>query len=141
MAVKKEKRPTTARPKKTPSASSRTRHAEEPEPSTTQPTDTEERSYTKEDNRAALLRQIDEIEEAYLAKKISYKDKSAQQYAIRFRLQDKFDMDASGDERRVIVVPQKHDTVCPYTHRECSSMPSKEACMKYYNLIERPTDD
>ena len=93
--------------------------------------------YTKEENRAALLRQIDAIEEAYREKKISFKDKSAQISAIRFRLQDKFDMARSGDERRIIVVPQKHDFICPHTNRECSAMPSKEACMKYYNLKEK----
>lgn len=96
----------------------------------------EELPYTKEENKAALLRQIDEIEEAYQKGKISFKDKSSQIYAIRFRLQDKFDMERSGDERRIIVVPQKHDYICPYTHRECSKMPSKEACMEYYNLKE-----
>ena len=97
----------------------------------------EDFEYTREENRAALLRQIEEIEEAYRDKKISFKDKSAQIYAIRFRLQDKFDMDRSGDERRIIVVPQKHDFICPHTNRECSAMPSKEACMKYYNLKEK----
>ena len=47
-------------------------------------------SYNKEENKAALLAQIEEIEEAYKQGNISFKDKSAQIYAIRFRLQDKF---------------------------------------------------
>lgn len=93
--------------------------------------------YTKEDNKAALLAQIDEIEQAYKDGDISFKDKSAQISAIRFRLQDKFELEKSGDERRIIVVPAKHLYVCPHTNRECSSMPPKEVCMKYHNLVER----
>lgn len=93
--------------------------------------------YTKEDNKAALLAQIDEIEQAYKDGDISFKDKSAQISAIRFRLQDKFELEKSGDERRIIVVPAKHLYVCPHTNRECSNMPPKKVCMKYHNLVER----
>lgn len=95
------------------------------------------KSYTKEDNKAALLAQIDEIEQAFKRGEISFKDKSAQIYAIRFRLQDKFDMEHSDTERRIIVVPAKHLFICPHTNRECSNMPPKEVCMKYYNLVEK----
>ena len=97
----------------------------------------QEIDYTKEDNKAALLAQIDEIENAYKNKQISFKDKSAQISAIRFRLQDKFELEKSGDERRIIVVPAKHLFICPHTNRECSNMPPKEVCMKYYNLVEK----
>lgn len=96
-----------------------------------------EPSLTKEENMSALLSQIEEIEEAYSNGKISFKDKSAQISAIRFRIQDKFNIAESQDERRIIVVPQKHDMICPYTHRECTKMPSKQACMDYYGLIEK----
>lgn len=95
------------------------------------------KSYTKEENKAALLAQIEEIEQAYRKGDISFKDKSAQTYAIRFRLQDKFDMEHSDTERRIIVVPAKHLYICPHTNRECSNMPPKEVCMKYYGLVER----
>ena len=93
--------------------------------------------YTKEDNKAALLAQIDEIEEAFNRGDISFKDKSAQITAIRFRLQDKFELERSDIERNIIVVPAKHFYICPYTNRECSNMPEKEVCMKYYELVER----
>ena len=96
-----------------------------------------EPSLTKEENMSALLSQIEEIEVAYSHGKISFKDKSAQISAIRFRIQDKFNIAESQDERRIIVVPQKHDMICPYTHRECTKMPSKQACMDYYGLIEK----
>ena len=94
-------------------------------------------SYNKEENKAALLAQIEEIEEAYKQGNISFKDKSAQIYAIRFRLQDKFELQRSDKEKRIIVVPAKHLFLCPHTNRECSNMPPKEVCMKYYNLVEK----
>lgn len=97
----------------------------------------DELQYTKEENKSALLHQIEEIENAYNNNKISFKDKSALQSAIRFRLQDKFDLERSENERRIIVVPAKHLYVCPHTNRECSNIPSKTFCMKYYNLVEK----
>lgn len=99
--------------------------------------DEQKKSYTKEQNKEALLAQIEEIERAYQNGDISFKDKSAQIYAIRFRLQDKFDMEHSDTERRIIVVPAKHLFICPHTNRECSNMPEKEVCMKYYGLVEK----
>ena len=95
------------------------------------------KDYTKEDNKAALLAQIDEIEQAFNNGEISFKDKSAQISAIRFRLQDKFELAKSDKEQRIIVVPAKHLFICPHTNRECSNMPPKEVCMKYYNLVEK----
>lgn len=94
-------------------------------------------TYTKEENKAALLAQIEEIEDAYHQGQITFKDKSAQISAIRFRLQDKFELEKSDKERRIIVVPAKHLFICKYTNRECSNMPPKEVCMKYYNLVEK----
>lgn len=94
-------------------------------------------TYTKEENKAALLAQIEEIEDAYQHGQITFKDKSAQISAIRFRLQDKFELEKSDKERRIIVVPAKHLFICKHTNRECSNMPPKEVCMKYYNLVEK----
>lgn len=105
------------------------------EPMSVQKDDKE--TYTKEENKAALLAQIEEIEDAYLQGQITFKDKSAQISAIRFRLQDKFELEKSDKERRIIVVPAKHLFICRHTNRECSNMPPKEVCMKYYNLIEK----
>ena len=55
---------------------------------------------------------------------------------IRVKLNDKFNIEEEEGQKRIIVVPQKHDIICKFTNRECSAMPSKEACMKYYNLID-----
>lgn len=95
------------------------------------------KDYTKEDNKAALLAQIDEIEQAFSNGEISFKDKSAQISAIRFRLQDKFELEVSDKEKRYILLPRKHIFICPHTNRECSNIPEKEACMKYYGLVEK----
>ncbi|MDE5986853.1 MAG: hypothetical protein K2H16_06175, partial [Prevotella sp.] len=57
--------------------------------------------------------------------------------AIRFRLQDKFELEMSNKEKRYILLPPKHLFICPHTNRECSNMPPKEVCMKYYNLVEK----
>ena len=75
-------------------------------------------TYTKEENKAALLAQIEEIEDAYIQGQITFKDKSAQISAIRFRLQDKFELEKSDKERRIIVVPAKHLFICKHTNRE-----------------------
>lgn len=97
----------------------------------------QKRNYTKEQNKEALLEQIEEIKQAYQNGDISFKDMSAQIYAIRFRLQDKFDMEVSDKEKRFILLPRKHLFICPHTNRECSNIPKKEVCMKYYDLVER----
>lgn len=96
--------------------------------------------YTKEENKAALLAQIEDIEKAYKLNEITFKDKTSLISAIRFRLQDKFELERSDKERRIIVVPAKHLFICPYSHKECSNMPPKEVCMEYYNLVENKED-
>ena len=105
------------------------------DPASQQPN--KKKDYTKEDNKAALLAQIDEIQQAFNNGEISFKDKSAQISAIRFRLQDKFELEKSDKEQRIIVVPAKHLFICPHTNRECSNMPPKDVCIKHYDLVER----
>lgn len=92
---------------------------------------------TKDENRKALMDELREIN--YLQKngELEAKDAIMAKTRIRFELNKNFEMEKSDDERRIIVVPQKHDKVCPYTHRECTDMPTKEACMQYYNLVEK----
>lgn len=54
---------------------------------------------------------------------------------IRFKIQSKFELDQNKNEaKHLIVVPQKHDMICPHTNRECTKMPSEEACCKFYGL-------
>jgi len=91
---------------------------------------------TREQNKTELLSLIERARRASENGDIDVKDALTMEKDIRVKLQDKFDMEKSEDERRIIVVPQKHDVVCPHTHRECTYMPTKEACMEHYNLKE-----
>lgn len=91
---------------------------------------------TKEQNKAELLALIETAKKAVRNGEMDVKDALFMEKDIRVKLQDKFELEKSEDERRIIVVPQKNDIVCPHTHRECTYMPTKEACMEYYNLKE-----
>lgn len=93
-----------------------------------------EDSITKEQNKAELIQLLDKIKDLAENKKIALKDAVKMEADIRVKLNDKFEMDLSNKQKRIIVVPQKHDIVCPKTNRECSYWPSKAACMKHYNL-------
>ena len=93
-------------------------------------------SLTMEMNKESLVRRLAEIEEAKNEGTIDLKDAFKLELDYRTKLQDKFAVEEGEKQKRIIVVPQKHDAVCKYTHRECSAMPSKEAVMKYYNLVD-----
>ncbi|MGN1155923.1 MAG: hypothetical protein ACI4TK_07085 [Agathobacter sp.] len=97
----------------------------------------EDVTITREENRQGFIDLLAKIEEGLAQGRISFKDAMALEKDIRARLNDKFDMQKSDKERRIIVVPQKHLFICKYTNRECSNMPPKEVCMKYYNLVEK----
>lgn len=95
---------------------------------------------SKDENREALLKEISEMKQiADEAKASGDSDTFIKASKVvldaRVKLNDKFNIEEEEGQRRIIVVPQKHDIICKWTNRECSAMPSKEACMKYYNLI------
>jgi len=94
------------------------------------------REITKEENREALMAELDEISRLQRNGDLDAKDAVMARARIRFELNKNFEMDKSEDERRILIVPQKHDIVCPHTHFECTYMPTKEACMEHYNLKE-----
>ena len=96
---------------------------------------------SKDENREALLKEISEMKDiADKAKEENDSDTYIKASKVvldaRVKLNDKFNIEEEEGQRRIIVVPQKHDIVCKFTNRECSAMPSKEACMKYYNQID-----
>lgn len=97
----------------------------------------EDVTITREENRQGFIDLLAKIDEGLAQGRISFKDAMALEKDIRARLNDKFDMQKSDKERRIIVVPQKHLFICKHTNRECSNMPPKEVCMKYYNLVEK----
>lgn len=96
---------------------------------------------SKDENREQLLKEIAEMKDiADRAKAANDSDTYIKASKVvldaRVKLNDKFNIEEEESERRIIVVPQKHDIICKWTSRECSAMPSREACMKYYNLID-----
>jgi hypothetical protein len=91
---------------------------------------------SRTENREDLIKLLGKIKEASDNGELETKDAIKLETDIRVKLNDKFNIEAEKEQRRIIIVPQKHDLICPHTNRECSNMPSKEACMKYYNLTE-----
>ena len=93
-----------------------------------------EDTITREDNMAGLIKLLKLIPAQLASRKLSTKEAITLETTIRTKLNDKFEMEAGQTQKRIIIVPQKHDMICPHTNRECTSMPTKEACMKYYGL-------
>lgn len=91
---------------------------------------------SKDENREELLKLLQRVQDAEREGTIDPKDAIKIEADIRVKLNDKFNIEEEEGQKRIIVVPQKHDIICKWTSRECSAMPSKEACMKYYNLID-----
>lgn len=91
---------------------------------------------SKDENREELLKLLQRVQDAEREGTIDPKDAIKIEADIRVKLNDKFNIEEEEGQKRIIVVPQKHDIICKFTNRECSAMPSKEACMKYYNLID-----
>lgn len=96
---------------------------------------------SKDENREELLKEISEMKKiADSANRDGDTDTYIKASKVvldaRVKLNDKFNIEEEEGQKRIIVVPQKHDIICKWTSRECSAMPSKEACMKYYNLID-----
>lgn len=92
---------------------------------------------TREQNKSELIELIERTEALMAAGKIDFKDGAKMVGDWRKSLNDKFDMEKSTEEKRLIEVPAKHDYICEHTHRECYVWPSKEACMKKYGLTEK----
>lgn len=99
-------------------------------------TEVDEGSISKEENRAELVKMLDEIDRQMQMGQIAPKDALSLKKDIRVKLQDKFEIENVEQAQRIIVVPQKRDMVCPHTNRECTYWPTKEACMEHFGLNE-----
>lgn len=97
----------------------------------------EEATITRSENRAGLVRQLKKLQTLIARRKISEGEAFKRETEIRCKLEKEFDLEEGDGQKHIIVVPQKHDLICPHTNRECTQMPSKEACMEYYGLIEK----
>ena len=93
-----------------------------------------EKVVTKEENKSELFKLLYSIDRMLEEHRIEPKDAIKMKADIRVKLNDKFNMEESMKQKRIIVVPQKHDCVCPHTHRECSYWPSTDACKKHYGF-------
>lgn len=101
----------------------------------------DDKTISREENRSELIAMIDEIRSGMSSGKVKPEAGLNMIKDIRVKLNDKFEIEASGANKRIIVVPQKRDIICPHTHRECTYMPTREACMRYYNLTEKGNGD
>lgn len=95
---------------------------------------TNDKGITKEENKGEFVKLLDSVNQMLMDGKIEAKDAAKLEIDIRTKLNDKFNIEESLKQKRIIVVPQKHDIVCKYTQRECSYWPSKEACKEHYGL-------
>lgn len=89
---------------------------------------------SREENKSALIRLLPRIKAAVDSGELEVRDGLKLETDIRVKLNDKFEMEADRGQKHLIVVPQKHDMVCPHTNKECTYMPSKKACIDYYKL-------
>lgn len=96
-------------------------------------------SITKEENKTELLKMLDRIDHLLEVGDLEPKDAIKMQTDIRVKLNDKFEMEESQKQKRIIVVPAKHDIVCPKTNRECNYWPTKKACCNHFGLVD-PTE-
>lgn len=97
----------------------------------------EKQSITRDENTSEMVKLLKKIQKEFKSGTIEAKDALKMESDIRVKLQAKFDVGDNKEQKRIIVVPQKHDLICPHTQRECCSMPTKEACITYYNLKEK----
>lgn len=100
----------------------------------------DKKKLTKEENKQELINLIDRTERLMDTGDIEEKDGLKIIGDLRVKLNDKFEMEESQKQKRIIIVPSKHDLICQSTGRECTYFPTKAACMKKYNLIEKTED-
>ena len=96
----------------------------------------EDDTISKEENRSELIKMIGVIQEGMDDGDIERKDGLKMIADIRVKLNDKFEIEERGVQKRLIVVPQKRNMICAYTQRECTYWPTKEACKAHYKLVE-----
>lgn len=102
-------------------------------------TDEDTGEITFEENKSALTKMIANIEFDMSNGLIEKKDGYARIADIRYKLNDKFKVEAAQKDR-MIIVEKKFDFICPHTRHECYQL-DKEDAMKKWNLIENPNND
>lgn len=87
-----------------------------------------------EENKAEMIRLLDEIREKMDSGEMEAKDGLKLMTDIRTRLNDKFGTAEKSEERRVIV-NVKYNTICPTTRRECF-LQTKEYAIQQWGLAD-----
>lgn len=90
-----------------------------------------------EENKQGLIKLLKNVRKASEKGQIEAKDAMKLETDIRVKLNDKFDTGEGDTDRHIVVVPSKHDIVCPHTNMECTYMPTKKACMEFYKLKDK----
>lgn len=93
-------------------------------------------SITKEQNKGDLIKLLARVQALGENGGLEVKDALKLEGDLRVKLNDKFEMEESQKQKRIIVVPSKHDIVCPMTRRECNFWPTRKACVKHFGLID-----
>lgn len=88
-----------------------------------------------EENKDALIKKLEELEEAKNNGEIEYKDALKLEIEIRTKLNDKFKVSDTGNKQFVLVQP-RFNHVCEWTHKECW-LQTKEFAMEHWGLIEK----
>lgn len=88
------------------------------------------------ENRAALVRMLNELPIKIAEGEISYKDGAKLEADIRVKLNSHFAV-TDEDKGTIVVVPPKYNKICPHTQRECYEM-TAEYAMKQFHLIPDP---
>lgn len=90
-----------------------------------------------EENKAELVKMIDEIDNAVKNQTLEYKDALKMKVDIRTKLNDKFKVTENSNQEKIVVVPPKMNGICKRYNVECFFQ-TKEYAMKTWNLIEKP---
>lgn len=88
-----------------------------------------------EENKDALIKKLEELEDAKNMGEIDYKDALKLEIDIRTKLNDKFKVADSGDKQFVLVQP-RFNHICEWTHKECW-LQTKQFAMEHWGLVER----
>lgn len=94
---------------------------------------------TFEENKAYMLTLKERTEEAIKKKEITKKDGLKILADLSTKLNDKFQVNDTQEEHRVIVQP-KFNHICEQTHKECW-LQTKEFAMKHWGLVEKKEED
>lgn len=97
-----------------------------------------ETDITFEENKAALVKLLQEVDEAIDRGDILYKDGTKMKIDIRSKLNDKFKVSDEGGQQ-YIIVERKFNFICPHLQKECYIY-TKEDLMEEYGLVEKNKD-